>query len=366
MYSTCIFCHAPLGTNDAIEHFPVGRRLAFDVAKGRLWVICRGCERWNLTPLEERWEAIEECERAFAGTKLRVSTDEIGLARLREGTTLIRIGAPQRPELAAWRYGDQFGRRRKRYILGTAAVLAGTAGLIIAGPVTGLVSAGAINVLNIGNLARYVRTVARVRVGRRTLRLTLPALNLVALRPNDHWGFELEVPYSYPISHRLRLLAMGTPQPGISGPGFGSVLLVGDEALQAARVLLPRINVSGGSPTVVNEAVALLERQSSLRELFTEMARVEDRRHRIWRTQGLVRQRGEPMDRLGGLSPAQRLALEMALHEEDERRALEGELAGLEERWREAEEIAAISDSMFVSPAVEARAEELRKGDGAL
>ena len=71
MYSTCIFCHAGLGTNEAIEHFPVGRRLAFDAARGRLWVVCRSCERWNLTPLEERWEAIEEGERLFSNTKLR-------------------------------------------------------------------------------------------------------------------------------------------------------------------------------------------------------------------------------------------------------------------------------------------------------
>ncbi len=52
----------------AIEHFPVGRRLAFDAAKGRLWVVCHHCGRWNLSPLEERWEAIEECERLFRGT----------------------------------------------------------------------------------------------------------------------------------------------------------------------------------------------------------------------------------------------------------------------------------------------------------
>jgi hypothetical protein len=109
MYRTCLFCSNDLGHNEAIEHFPIGRRLAFDAAKGRLWVVCRKCERWNLTPLEERWEAIEECERAFRGTRLRLSTDEIGLARLKEGLDLVRIGDPQRPELAAWRYGDQFG-----------------------------------------------------------------------------------------------------------------------------------------------------------------------------------------------------------------------------------------------------------------
>ena len=43
-----------------------------------------------------------------------------------------------------------------------------------------------------------------------------------------------------------------------------------------------------------------------------------------------------------------KLALEMALHEEQERRALEGELWRLTRAWEEAEEIAAISDSLFL------------------
>src|SRR3954468_21535370 len=122
MYSTCIFCHSTLGANESVEHFPIGRRLAFDAAKGRLWVVCRRCERWNLTPVEERWEAIEECERAYRSTKLRASTDEIGLARISEGLELVRIGQPLRPEFAAWRYGDQFGKRRRRTIIRGTAV----------------------------------------------------------------------------------------------------------------------------------------------------------------------------------------------------------------------------------------------------
>src|SRR5471032_213568 len=137
MYSTCLFCNGHLGQNEMVEHFPVGRRLAFDEAKGRLWVVCRKCERWNLTPLEERWEAIEECERAFRGTKLRVSTDQIGLARLKEGLELVRVGSPQRPEMAAWRYGDQFGRRRKKQILLAGAAVAVVGTVIVAGPMTG-------------------------------------------------------------------------------------------------------------------------------------------------------------------------------------------------------------------------------------
>ena len=55
-----------------------------------------------------------------------------------------------------------------------------------------------------------------------------------------------------------------------------------------------------------------------------------------------------------------RLALGMSLHEEDERRALEGELSILEDRWREAEEVAAISDDMFAPPAVTAMLNKLK------
>lgn len=40
MYSTCMFCQRSLGANEIVETFPVGRRLAFDEARGRLWVVC--------------------------------------------------------------------------------------------------------------------------------------------------------------------------------------------------------------------------------------------------------------------------------------------------------------------------------------
>jgi hypothetical protein len=43
VHSTCLFCHASLGRNEVIEQFPVGRRLAFDTTKGRLWAVCRKC-----------------------------------------------------------------------------------------------------------------------------------------------------------------------------------------------------------------------------------------------------------------------------------------------------------------------------------
>lgn len=57
-------------------------------------------------PLAERWEAIERAEELYRDTRSRVSTEHVGLASLRDGTDLVRIGKPLRPEFAAWRYGD--------------------------------------------------------------------------------------------------------------------------------------------------------------------------------------------------------------------------------------------------------------------
>lgn len=42
------------------------------------------------------------------------------------------------------------------------------------------------------------------------------------------------------------------------------------------------------------------------------------------------------------------LALEMALHEDTERAAREGDLAALERAWQEAEEIAGIADNLLL------------------
>ena len=61
------------------------------------------------------------------------------------------------------------------------------------------------------------------------------------------------------------------------------------------------------------------------------------------------------------MRPEIRLALEMAAHEEAERRALAGELEELEEAWREAEEIAAIADQLLTPEEVE---EWIRKHRG--
>lgn len=354
MYSTCLFCHAGLGANEAIEQFPVGRRLAFDAAKGRLWVVCRSCARWNLTPLESRWEAIEECERIFRDTRTRVSTDNIGLARLREGTTLVRIGDPQRPEMAAWRYGDQFRRRRWKYAAMAGATVAGVGAVAVAGPVLGLLTwTSAFTTLNAVRSIGDFRAAARVPVGDRVVRLSKLQLQSAQIRPDVGRGFVIHFMYGAPsVRERFSNSFLGITE---------EAELHGGDAVRAARILLPRINKAGGRLSDVAAAVSHLESARSLSAMFSDAARTPREALVPWK---------RPMTNWGGtkgpfvlassLPTPVRLALEMALHEDDERRALEGELAELEERWREAEAIAAIADDLLVPTTVSDMMAKLR------
>src|SRR5262245_55136348 len=168
MYTHCIFCKAQLGSNEVIERFPIGRRLAFDAAQGRLWVVCKSCSRWNLTPIEERWEAIEACERIYRDTRTRLATEHIGLARVSEGTDLVRIGNPQRPEFAAWRYGAALRKRRtKQYATMGATITLGFGLALVAKPLIAMLGGigGIATQLPgwVGTLYDSRRTLVRVR-----------------------------------------------------------------------------------------------------------------------------------------------------------------------------------------------------------
>lgn len=329
MYRTCIYCQRDLGTNDVVEEFPIGRRLAFDGEKGRLWVICARCRRWNLTPLEERWEAIEECERRFRDATTRFSTDNIGLAQLDEGLQLVRVGRPRRPEFAAWRYSREFWRRR----------LKGMAGSVIGGAGFVAVAWAATTVPFVGVAASIWwtnRVAARLRDEEgRTLHVTRMDLAGVELvRDEGPEGWALLVPH-----YRREL---GVPMWRGEKAAF-----TGPAAVGAAGTLLPRLNRLGGSDRQVREAVTLIEEAGDPEAVFARAA-VE---------RGSIRSSTWGFDvsatTVRGMSPRVRLALEMAGHEDSERRALEGELALLEAAWREAEEIAAIADRLLIPPKIE-------------
>jgi len=328
MYSTCIFCKRPLGSNEAVESFPVGRRLAFDPQKGRLWVVCRKCERWNLTPLEERWEAFEECERLFRDTRLRASTDNVGIARLKEGLELVRIGAPMRPEFAAWRYGDQFGRRRKKAIFWATAGGAAVAAVTVGGIAAGIGAAFAPQIPNL-LINIPIRSKVRTKDGR-VLKFRNPDLQKTRL-----------------------LMEPGSKEWVLSiKHSKGKETFEGKEAMRVASHLIPKMNSLAGSPRHVKTAVTKIEEAGHPERYLETIADELD--PESWNPPGVGRPLfpGKP-GTVHKLPAPTRLALEMALHEEQEMRALMGELIDLELAWREAEEIANIADNMFVSPEAE-------------
>src|SRR5690606_36219098 len=121
-------------------------------------------ESWDQAQRVGRWGVIVEGERLVRGTRGRVSTENIGLARLAEGLELVRIGPALRPEIAAWRYGDQFGRRRRRAILyGVGGVTVLTT-LVIGGLFAGAAYGAVLGQSgNIANLIVNARTVLKLR-----------------------------------------------------------------------------------------------------------------------------------------------------------------------------------------------------------
>jgi len=327
VYSTCLHCHASLGSNESIEAFPVGKRLAFDAAKGRLWVVCTSCGRWNLTPMEERWEAVEDCERQFREARKRVTKGEIGLAHLRSGAYLVRIGAPTMPEMAAWRYGRVF---RKRWW--TNAVPAASVG----------VGFGAIQLSSVydqGNLGpglligAAVFGIVMVTRQRAKSRLVLPDGRVATVRPSDYGSAILRSEHVGEWSLEYKHAA-------------ANAKLSGAAATHTLRGLLTTANYFGARPRQVEAAVDLLGGIAPA-DYINHLARAAQE-------SGVNDLKHFPADI--------RHALEMALHDESERRAMEGELDDLRAEWMVAEEIAQIADDMFLPESLTARMQQLSAG----
>ena len=359
MYSTCLYCNADLGRNEYLPTFPVGRRIAFDGDKGRLWVVCTRCGRWNLTPLDERWEAIDTAERLFRDTRLRASTDNIGLAQLSPDFELVRIGAALLPEIASWRYGTRLlrytpERQRVRNIVkrGTSFIARKAAGA----------------------LASYATTVGlsddtmlRVRTFRRS--------DAVLARTFDEACNPIVIRYSHLKEAELIRPDKDTPWRLHVRHDMGTATLAEGPGLQAAGKLLATLNFGVASPGEVRHAIAKLDAAGDPAGYFTRVASLAMRtswgrfpdapdegpiephggsfaeklalqlaNRSFWGRGGTGSEEQTPLYRIPSVD---RLALEMAANEDAERRALDGELASLHQAWKDAEELAAIADELL-------------------
>ena len=307
MYKTCAFCNAKLDGDGGPSGLGVGRRLAFDEWRGRLWVICARCARWNLTPLDDRLERIDALARAAREGRVVASTAQVALIRW-QAYDLVRVGKPPRIEIASWRYGERLKQRNRERVkvvvpLTVAAVAVGIAANVAAGGSLGVF------VWNFGRLAdgAYVALVGNRRVTLVEPPICAHCSSVMQLRARHVQRARL-----VPESHADLALLVLCPTCDREG-----ALLTGPDAAQALRQGLTYLNATRSGQKKAEDAAREVDAVGGPERLIQDVARRE-----------LT---------LRSLRPERRLALEMAV---DER----AEVEELERQWKEAEEIAEIAD----------------------
>jgi len=322
MYRTCAFCNGTLDGDGGPTNLGVGRRLAFDEWKGRLWVICPRCSRWNLAPLDDRLERIEALARAAGDGRVAAATDQVALIRWR-GYDLIRVGKPRRLELATWRYGERLRARRQEQLKFVVPMTVAAVGLAVA---VNVAAGGSVGVF-VWNTPRLVKRIYVEMVGRRKIVLVEPPIcercgSVMLLRARH-----LERARVTTTAREGMALLLTCPSCGAEG-----TMLTGADAQFALRRGLTFLNLARGGWQRAEDAARLVEAAGGPHQLIHDVARRE-----------LT---------LRSLAPDRRLALEMAV---DER----AEVEELERQWKEAEEIAEIADGMLsADPTID---EELRR-----
>ena len=258
------------------------------------------------------------------------------------------------PEFAAWRYGDVFRTRRRK----ASALM----GLAIVAPIAyvALTVSGAAAAMGLGTLMSIAFSTYNLRgVLRKRLIVRGAEGRLLRLSEQDTWGCRVMVDpdgagWWLSVAHRRRMgrgrLWQSFTVGDLTGLDSHWSEFSGEAAQRALATILPSVNKGGADAKQVREAVELVTNVPDANRLLTGGASAGRRSDLVTGENYLTR-----------LAPSFRLALEMSLHEADERAALEGELHVLEARWREAEEIAAISDGMFLPSNIDERLDRLRK-----
>lgn len=301
---TCVFCGQDLD-------LPSARR-AFDPWLGRLWRVCPACRRWNVAPMEDRWETLEELEgSARDAARAMLQTEHLDLLETEAGE-LIRVGRAPRPEFAGWRYGDQLPAARP------AGPLAWLRRLVLGMPSGGF-----------GYSAGY-------------------GDGFTTHATTGSWFASPFMDEAATLTTAYLHVPLVEACPSCAGP----------LALAPWRFQALRLSTADGAPAVVatcalcdtEVAVPARDARPAIRLGLSIVNRtlvagpmVDDAARRLDRLEGpegMVHALTRSEHTLGELAPAERLALGMALDEQSEAELLEAE-------WREAEELAGIVDGQL-------------------
>jgi len=317
MFRSCAFCNTPFDGDGGPSGLGVGRRIAFDEWKGRLWVVCPRCSRWNLTPFDDRLERIEAVARAAQSGRRAASTEQVALIRWEGGGggryDFVRVGKPPRVELATWRYGERLRNRQRERMKVVVPLTVAAIGLGIAANVA---AGGGFGVI-VWNIHRAVDWVYLRIVGSRRV-------SLIESPMCAHCGSVMQLRARHmqharvvPDAHADMAVVLSCPNCHTEG-----AQLTGTEAIQVLRQGLTYINLVRGGRRRAEDAAREVDRVGGPDQLLRDIARRE-----------------LP---LRALRPERGLAFEMAV---DER----AEVEELERQWREAEEIAEIADGTLGS-----------------
>jgi hypothetical protein len=317
LYPRCIFCGGEFPGNALFGRVPPGSRLTYDPAKGRLWSVCERCRRWNLIPLDERFDAIETLERAVRDrARLVASTAHVALYTV-EDLTVVRVGAAPLAERVEWRYGRKEIARRVIWHSTAARLGAATLGALAeVGGHAGIWrhdrESGATAVVD---LLRWRRFGSTAWYGRSPC----PSCGSV-LR-------ELRFDVSWWLHPRLEegRLVVGVPCTRCDPWTPEKVFDVrGLDAELVLRRVLAYQHVAGAAERELRAAMWLLESAGDPTRLVQQLA---TGRSSIWR-----------------LGSARALALEIALNHVAERRMVDLRLHDVEAEWRAEESLAHIVD----------------------
>ena len=343
MIRSCLVCSISFPENEVLERLPRGHRLAFDGSRGRLWVVCPNCRRWSLVPLEDRWEAIEELERAVRDRgRVLSSTDTISLIKVGP-LEVVRVGGASRTEEAWWRYGRELVQRRRSYGRLTVAAGAASAAVVAGGWATGGISF-------FGAWWLWSQAPDGIKRGARWLRFGSAAWR--GRSTCDRCGHEF-TDISFKERQNLVLLphreqpgqfAVGVRCPRCQALEDGGLRLEDRAAERTLQRVLAYHHFDGASEQRVRSASRLIEEAGSARALTRILLRGGRR--------------------VGDLQRTGAIALEISANESTEQRVLEMELAELEAVWRKEEELAQIIDDELTDvPLLESfRRTVLRKG----
>jgi hypothetical protein len=320
MFASCLFCEKPFPDTETFDKFPCGRRIAYDPGRVRLWAICDHCHRWNLYPLDERIETLDELERLARNEgHLMAQTANVSLLYA-ERFVLLRVGRTELAEESWWRYGRELRRRNLSYNSpGSRLSAYSFAAIASLSESIGLTDTGikiAWDETPIADVLRWRHFGWAAWQGR----VPCPSCTsvLLAVRFDLSW-------WLHPMRSADGGLAVGVPCDRCDPWTPDKVYPIeGEEAEHLLRRALAYQQISGASDTMLDEAMDELRFAGSASEF---LSRLPDRRASLWR-----------------LGSGRRLALEIAINEAAERRQLDAEVRALEARWVEEEEVARIVD----------------------